>query len=206
MIIKWEILESENSLFLCIVQYMDEMELIEKAKAYDNEAFEELINLYRRMIYSIINKKDTKYSSYNLSKDDLYQEACISLYEACKRFDPERNVKFSSFAYRVISCRLNKVISKTTAIQKNELYIIDNINEKNRPFVVSDTVFTYEAQYARQIFFESLGDLSGEDKTILKMRLNNYSYKEIADMLNITTKRVDNRLCKLRNKLKKQRK
>ena len=110
---------------------MDDIELIEKAKRDDNEAFEQLINSYRRMIFSIINKKYIKYNSVNLSKDDLYQEACISFYEACKRFDPKRNVKFSSFAYRVISCRLNKVISKTTAIQKNELYIIDNINEEN---------------------------------------------------------------------------
>lgn len=185
---------------------MDDIELIEKAKRDDNEAFEQLINSYRRMIFSIINKKYIKYISVNLSKDDLYQEACISFYEACKRFDPKRNVKFSSFAYRLISCRLNKVISKTTTIQKNELYIIDNIDDDSRPFIVSDTGFTYEAQYARQIFFDSLGDLSGEDKTILQMRLNNYSYKEIADTLNITPKRVDNRLCKLRIKLKKQRK
>ena len=44
--------------------------------------------------------------------------------------------------------------------------------------------------------------LSEEDKQIIKLRAQNYTYKEIANQLNITPKRVDNRLAYIKRKVR----
>ena len=43
--------------------------------------------------------------------------------------------------------------------------------------------------------------LNYEDRTIVDMRINNYSYKEISDYLNIKEKHIDNRLMRIKDKL-----
>lgn len=181
---------------------MNEVELINRTKENDEQAFEELVNNYRNMMYSIINRYSLRYEYIKLPTEDLLQEACISLFEACRQYDPSKKTKFSTFAYRVIYCHLGKEILKIVKIIQNEVYMYDEVEYIDRMTLVRDNEFTYSVQYARKNFFDSVSYLSNEDQTILKMRLDNYSYKEIADQLNITTKRVDNRLNHLRRKWK----
>lgn len=181
---------------------MNEAEIIQKVKGNDEQAFEELVSSYKNMMYSIINRYSLRYEYIKLPKDDLFQEACISLFEACRQYDPSKKTKFSTFAYRVIYCRLGKEILKIVKVIQNEVYMYDEAEYIDRMMLVRDSEFTYSVQYARRNFFESVSYLSNEDQTILKMRLDNYSYKEIADKLNITPKRVDNRLNRLRRKWK----
>ena len=181
---------------------MKEHDLIKRVKNNDDDAYKELVENYRNMIYSIINKFSLRHQHIKLSKEDLFQEACISLLEACKTFDSSKNTKFSTFAYRVIYCHLAREVCKIIKVIQNEVCFYDNDENFNTIYFVRDNEFTYSAQYARSNFFESIDFLSFEDKTILQMRIDNYSYKEIADKLNITTKRVDNRLNKLRKKWK----
>ena len=45
-----------------------------------------------------------------------------------------------------------------------------------------------------------MDSLNYEDRTIVDMRMNNYSYEEISNKLNINRKRVDNRLNKIKKK------
>lgn len=181
---------------------MRELELITRVKNNDDDAFIELVDNYRNMIYSIINKFSLRHQYIKLSREDLFQEACISLLEACKTFNPSKKTKFSTFAYRVIYCHLGREVCKIIKVIQNEVCFYDNNDNFNAISFVKDNEFTYSAQYARSNFFESIDFLSFEDKTILQMRVDKYSYKEIADKLNITTKRVDNRLNKLRKKWK----
>ena len=49
--------------------------------------------------------------------------------------------------------------------------------------------------------YERIGDLCEMDRRILLLRIQNYSYQEIATLLKTSTKKIDNRLYRLRKQL-----
>lgn len=86
-----------------IRQSMDEP-LLEKdheldlARAWRNEgdenALHELVSSYTRLVISIASK----FKHYGLPLGDLIQEGNVGLMQAADRFDPERDVRFSTYA------------------------------------------------------------------------------------------------------------
>ena len=54
-----------------------------------------------------------------------------------------------------------------------------------------------------EVLNKLMTQLNYEDRTIVDMRIKNYSYKEISDYLNIKEKRIDNRLMRIKNRLSK---
>lgn len=82
-------------------KYEDEYELFSKYKeTHDNEIRDKIIERYF-YIAEIIAKKYTKSNrTYNngIDYDDVYQVACLGLIYAAERFDPDKGIKFASFA------------------------------------------------------------------------------------------------------------
>ena len=72
----------------------EEMELIKKAKEGDKEAIEKL--LYANLKYVVAIAK--KYKDKGVPLADLINEGNMGLLKAIKRFDPNRNVRFMSYA------------------------------------------------------------------------------------------------------------
>ena len=60
----------------------------------DEQALHRLVNAYMRLAVSIAGK----YKRYGASRADLIQEAGVGLMKAADRFDPERGVRFSTYA------------------------------------------------------------------------------------------------------------
>jgi RNA polymerase sigma-32 factor len=60
----------------------------------DERAMQEIINSYRRLVISMAGK----FKHYGLPMADLVQEGNIGLMEAMNRFDPERDLRFSTYA------------------------------------------------------------------------------------------------------------
>ena len=60
----------------------------------DDRAMHELVMAYARIVVSAASR----YRYYGLSNGDLIQEGNIGLMQAAKRFDPERGVRFSTYA------------------------------------------------------------------------------------------------------------
>ena len=70
----------------------DNMEIIEKIRSGNEKAFEQLLEEYNRMIYSIINSYNLESGDYAIDRLDLYQEASLALYEAVFSYEEKRNV------------------------------------------------------------------------------------------------------------------
>ena len=66
--------------------------------------------------------------------------------------------------------------------------------------VSDDPVIYHDKQNVKEFLSSSSKKISDEDRMILKMRIENYSYAEIACKLGINVKRVDNRLARLKKK------
>ena len=60
----------------------------------DDRAMHELVMAYARIVVSAA----ARYRYYGLSNGDLIQEGNIGLMQAAKRFDPDRGVRFSTYA------------------------------------------------------------------------------------------------------------
>lgn len=54
----------------------------------------------------------------SLSDDDLFQEGCCALTEAVRRFDPDRRVRFASFAYPWIQAKVLAAVGDHRAIRR----------------------------------------------------------------------------------------
>ncbi|MSO74386.1 MAG: RNA polymerase factor sigma-32 [Alphaproteobacteria bacterium] len=90
---------------------------------HDEEALHELINAYGRLAISTA----TRFRNYGLPLDDLIQEGVIGLLQAAKRFDPARDIRFSTYSSWWIRSAMQDYILRnwsivrtgTTAAQKS---------------------------------------------------------------------------------------
>jgi len=60
----------------------------------DETALHELVNAYTRLVAATA----AKYRNYGLPMADLMQEGAVGLMQAAARFEPEREVRFSTYA------------------------------------------------------------------------------------------------------------
>ncbi len=79
-----ELLEAETELELARNWYYNQCE----------QSLHRLVNAYMRLAISMANK----YSRYGVDGTELIQEAGVGLMKAAKKFDPERGVRFSTYA------------------------------------------------------------------------------------------------------------
>ncbi len=72
----------------------EEIDLARKARAGDEKALQKLVESNLRFVVSVANR----FSGCGISLLDLINEGNIGLIEAARRFDPDRGVKFISYA------------------------------------------------------------------------------------------------------------
>lgn len=172
----------------------------------DDNAVNELIQEFQLMIYSIISSYQLEYGDYLVSKEDLFQEGCIGLIEACKSYVENDNTKFSTYAFVVIERRIQRTFfrllrpyreefsfDKYEYLDRMECFKYDNVSDNKIKYNTNPNELLNELKYATEL-----------DKKIISMRIQNYSYKEIAKILNITTKKVDNRISRLKKIYKRK--
>jgi len=78
----------------------------------DDEALHELIESHIRLVVRIASK----FKGYGLPIGDLIQEGNTGLLEAANRFDPERNVRFSTYATWWIMAGMQEYIVRNSSI------------------------------------------------------------------------------------------
>ena len=60
----------------------------------DEDALHELVNSYVRLVVATA----ARFRNYSLPMGDLVQEGTVGLMQAAERFDPDREVRFSTYA------------------------------------------------------------------------------------------------------------
>ncbi len=87
--------------------------LLEKAKAGDEEAREELIYGNLRLVLSIIQR----FSGRRENADDLFQVGCIGLVKAVDNFNLSLDVKFSTYAVPMIIGEIRRYLRDNNSIR-----------------------------------------------------------------------------------------
>jgi RNA polymerase sigma-32 factor len=100
----------------------------------DEEALHELVMAYMRLVISIASK----FRNYGLPLGDLMQEGATGLMQAAARFEPEREVRFSTYAAWWIRSAMQDYILRnwsvvrtgTTAAQKSLFFNLRRLRAK----------------------------------------------------------------------------
>lgn len=87
--------------------------LLKQAKAGDEAAREKLIEGNLRLVLSVIQRFDRR----GENPDDLFQVGCIGLLKAIANFDPDRNVRFSTYGVPMISGEVRRYLRDSSPIR-----------------------------------------------------------------------------------------
>jgi RNA polymerase sigma-32 factor len=90
-----------------------ELELARKWRNHgDEKALHRLVNAYLRLAVSMASK----YKRYGADMTDLVQEAGIGLMKAAEKFDPERGVRFSTYAVWWIKASIQDYVMRNWSL------------------------------------------------------------------------------------------
>ena len=95
-----------NTSKLNVLSEKEKRNLLKLSKEGDNNAREELIKGNLRLVLSVIQS----FKNRNENPDDLFQVGCIGLIKAIDNFDPNLEVKFSTYAVPMIIGELRRFL------------------------------------------------------------------------------------------------
>lgn len=126
----------------------EEVELARRVQAGDEAARERMIAANLRLVVKIA--KD--YSGRGIDLEDLISEGNIGLMKAVERFDPDRGVKFSSYASWWIKSGMRRAL----ASQTNDVRVPENL--ANRAFRMQREVEVMTGELRRRPTEEEIAD------------------------------------------------
>ncbi len=183
--------------------FKNDEDLVRKYHNGDNSG---LIELFSRYV-DVIDKKiaSAKYSVAD--KDDVKQEALISLLNAVKTFDANKGASFHTYANICIDNAVKNSLTKASARKVRILSEAVSLDEIGKDKTVFDEGDNPEKLYIDKEGYLSLLSkidihLSDFEKTVLFCYLDGNSYEQIANKLGSSQKAVDNALQRVRKKLK----
>ena len=156
----------------------------------DNESFVEIIKNNKRIIYKVINI----YCTDEDDKNDLEQEIIIQLWKSFQSYNDHFQV--STWIYRVA---MNVSIS----------FYRSNLNRKSRTTSINESIFQeiesvnndYEENEHRRLLHMFIQQLDEFNREILVLYLDDYSYKEIAEIVGITESNVGTKINRIKKKI-----
>lgn len=102
-----------NTAKLPLLKEDEKQALFVRIKEGDEEAREEYIKGNLRLVLSVIKR----FSNSNENADDLFQIGCVGLMKAVDHFDPERLVKFSTYAVPMIIGEIRRYLRDNNSIR-----------------------------------------------------------------------------------------
>ncbi|MDG0793161.1 sigma-70 family RNA polymerase sigma factor [Cohnella ginsengisoli] len=168
---------------------MVEPELIKAAQAGDREALVALLREIEHQVYR------TAYYLLNHEQDamDAAQEALIRVYTKINSY--EEKAQFRTWVQRIVTniC-IDKFRRKRPSVSIDEHEMVFQANEDVEAEVMSG--------YASEDIREAIGKLPEHHRTVVVLRyLQDFSYNEIADSLNLPLNTVKSYLFRARQQL-----
>lgn len=151
------------------------------------QEFLQSLQQHQKIIHKICNM----YLHDAADREDLFQEIILQAWKSFPSFRGE--AKFSTWLYRVA---LNTAI---TYFKKDRQ---QNFHYTNEFPDVPESFSPIEQQ--AQALYKAIAGLSKIDKALVMLYLDDYSYREMADVLGITVTNVGVKMNRIKTKLKEQ--
>ncbi len=197
-------------------------------KSYKNENDYELLYLVsennddaRDIFYSkyenVIKIKASKYKKYVESMgydfSDILQEGRLGLTNAINSFKEHKDVQFHTFANLCIDRQLATFIRDISRdkhkLLNTSISLDSTTNSVGRPLTeiildernIDPELSFIEAEEKEELYNKIDDILTTTEKDVFDLRIQGFSYKEIANILDITPKAVDGTISRIKNKL-----
>lgn len=181
---------------------MEDKELIERARAGDNSAYEALVTKYQQRVYNLA----LRMSCNEDDAFDLSQEVFLKAWRGLETFQFES--AFSTWLYRLTtnacldflrSQKRHKTVSMTCEDDdgdETQLDVADSAPDPEQAAISSED---------REHLTLAMAALDDQARAIITLRvINDLSYEKIAEVLGIPEGTVKSRLSRAREKLKKK--
>ncbi len=156
-----------------------DLQLVERIRAGDQQAFAELIDQYKGMVLNLVARMSGKIEN----ADDLAQEVFIRVWKGLHTF--RGDCKLSTWIYR-IALNLAIAESKTARSRSQFLDIDDPVVERGPQFVDED-----ENPYGQEVILKEqmirlLPQMPEKHRTaVVLFYLKQLSYNEISDIMDV---------------------
>ena len=172
-------------------------ELVRAAAKGDEEAFAQLVRLHENKVYHLA----LRLCSNPEDAADVAQEAFLSAWRGLPNFRGESG--FTTWLYRLVN---NAAIDHLRKAKKQRADI--SMDDEEAPLEAADPAPTpheaAEGQELQQAVAHGLGQLREDHRQVLVMReIQQLSYEEIAQALDLDLGTVKSRLSRARNSLRK---
>jgi len=178
--------------------------LMIRFKDGNQEAFKEIVERHKLLVLNLC----LRFTGNKDDADDLAQEVFIRVYQAASNY--EIKAAFTTWLYRItvnhcLNYQRRKKILKFFSLShgKNSKY---QNGVRTPEFAINEQPDTeFEKKELQQIVHNAIQSLPENQKTVLILyRYHDLSYKEIANVLDITVSAVESRLHRAKENLKKK--
>ena len=146
--------------------------------------------------------------------EDLIQEGMLGLLNAIRKFDPERDASFKTFAERCIRNRLLTAVESANRMKNDPLnkgLSLESLEKEEDGSARSEQLsarcpedIILEREQVTEIRAEYKKRLSKFETEVLERDLDGLSYREIAALMGKSEKSIDNAVQRIRKKFAKE--
>lgn len=164
-----------------------------------------LIKKYEGLVRRIASKTNCP----GINFEDLCQEGRLAIYNAVKKFDLSKNIKFLTYCYTAVKNNCLTIVNLTDTwnqkINKEAIYFSDFQEENGCDLLDSmgDNDGNFSLIEDNNLLQNALNLLSDNYKEVFSLYLQGLTYNEIADKLNMTHGKVNSLITVAVQKLKK---
>lgn len=195
----------------------NDYELLSYIREQNEEAGEILYKKYQPLITSIATRMFGQIQNKSgIELSDLIQEGMVGFSYAIHNYDETNGALFFTYAKTCIERKiistiiasqrlkhkiLNESISFNVETDHQEQMDIDAFLSDNR---LNPEVLLLSNEEERELQDRIYQSLSDQERQVLDLKVSGFTYGEIAELLGLTKKKVDNTIQRIRSKLKAQ--
>lgn len=180
---------------------MDNEISLELLKSGDTESFAALVKLCEKKVYNLA----LRYTNNEADALDVSQEVFLRVWKALPNFKGESAL--TTWVYR-IAVNTSIDLTRKRARQNEMPLVVENRDGEETEAVLPDSSYSPEEEYAkterREVLKDAITRLDDDYRTVIIMRdIEDMSYSDIAEALEVSEGTVKSRLFRAREKLRK---
>lgn len=177
--------------------------LVSAAQAGDTRALDQLIERHLPWIC----RQARRYRTSGLEAEDLVQEGLLGLVAAVEGYDPQKGASFQTYCRLCATSKMQSGVEAASSGRQKPLqdYVsMDLLEGQSASSPEEEDPFAayIRREEVRQLWKQIDTLLSPLEQEALSLYLSGHSYKEMANLLNLSPKAVDNALQRARRKLR----